>query len=195
MNAFYVPALAGMIYAMPGMETQLHAVMNLPGEYEGFSSNYSGAGFSGMRFRFHGLNAAGFDSLGRQTRAATATRLGRAEYLALAEPSEKVPPRALSARSIPTCSVAIVNRCVEEGRMCIDEMMSLDGARRHRRERGAQHRCPPRERQASAIGHAPFYVGELCTAADSIARVRAGQRCPAHPAARAVRGSGAKHEL
>ena len=51
MNAFYVPALAGMIYAMPGMESQLHAVMNVPGDYEGFSANYSGAGFSKMRFR------------------------------------------------------------------------------------------------------------------------------------------------
>ena len=50
MNSFYVPALAGQIYAMPGMQTQLHAVINRPGDYEGFSANYSGAGFSGMRF-------------------------------------------------------------------------------------------------------------------------------------------------
>ncbi|MEI2559200.1 ubiquinol oxidase subunit II, partial [Acinetobacter pittii] len=35
MNTFYVPALAGMIYAMPGMQTQLHAVINKPGEYLG----------------------------------------------------------------------------------------------------------------------------------------------------------------
>lgn len=31
MNTFYVPALAGMIYTMPGMETQLHAVINKAG--------------------------------------------------------------------------------------------------------------------------------------------------------------------
>ena len=35
MNSFYVPALAGMIYAMPGMETKLHAVINQPGELRG----------------------------------------------------------------------------------------------------------------------------------------------------------------
>ena len=35
MNSFYVPALAGQIYAMPGMETKLHAVINKPGEYRG----------------------------------------------------------------------------------------------------------------------------------------------------------------
>ena len=61
MNSFFVPALAGQIYAMPGMQTTLHAVINHPGEYEGLSANYSGAGFSGMRFRFHGVDQAGFD--------------------------------------------------------------------------------------------------------------------------------------
>ena len=54
MNSFYIPALAGQIYAMPGMETKLHAVINDPGTYTGFSANYSGAGFSGMRFAFYG---------------------------------------------------------------------------------------------------------------------------------------------
>ncbi|MGC7986073.1 cytochrome ubiquinol oxidase subunit II, partial [Salmonella enterica] len=47
MNSFYIPALAGQIYAMPGMETKLHAVINEAGAYRGFSANYSGAGFSG----------------------------------------------------------------------------------------------------------------------------------------------------
>ena len=55
MNTFYAPTLAGMIYAMPGMQSQLHAVLNEPGEYEGMSANYSGAGFSGMRFRLRGV--------------------------------------------------------------------------------------------------------------------------------------------
>ena len=44
MNSFYVPALAGQIYAMPGMETQLHAVFDQPGNFTGFSANFSGAG-------------------------------------------------------------------------------------------------------------------------------------------------------
>ena len=61
MNSFYIPALAGQIYAMPGMQTTLHAVINQPGDFEGFSANYSGAGFSDMRFRFHGLSDENFD--------------------------------------------------------------------------------------------------------------------------------------
>jgi cytochrome o ubiquinol oxidase subunit 2 len=31
MNSFFIPALAGQVYAMPGMQTQLHAVINQPG--------------------------------------------------------------------------------------------------------------------------------------------------------------------
>src|SRR3546814_18403669 len=60
MNSFYIPALAGQIYAMPGMETKLHGVFNQTGHYTGFSANYSGAGFSDMRFAVKSLSAADF---------------------------------------------------------------------------------------------------------------------------------------
>ena len=85
MNAFYVPALAGMIYAMPAMETQLHAVINQPGSYEGFSANYSGAGFSDMHFRFYGKSQAEFEQWVAQVKAGGGS-LGREGYLALARP-------------------------------------------------------------------------------------------------------------
>ena len=75
-----MPALAGQIYAMAGMETKLHAVINKPGEYEGFSANYSGAGFSGMRFAFHGLSAGDFDAW-VQTVKSAGGNLSREEYL------------------------------------------------------------------------------------------------------------------
>jgi cytochrome o ubiquinol oxidase subunit 2 len=44
------------------MATQLHAVINRPGEFEGFSANYSGAGFNHMRFKLLGVSAGEFDS-------------------------------------------------------------------------------------------------------------------------------------
>ena len=44
------PGRADLCHA--GMETRLHAVINKPGDYAGISANYSGAGFSGMHFRF-----------------------------------------------------------------------------------------------------------------------------------------------
>ena len=69
-NTFYVPALAGMIYAMPGMETQLQAVINKEGNYWGLSGHYSGSGFSRMNFRFHGLSQHGFDEWVAKAKAA-----------------------------------------------------------------------------------------------------------------------------
>jgi cytochrome o ubiquinol oxidase subunit II len=90
MNSFFIPSLAGQIYAMPGMETQLHAVMNQAGEYDGFSANYSGAGFSDMRFKFHGLSAAEFDRWVEEAKASGNT-LDCPRYLELERPSERVP--------------------------------------------------------------------------------------------------------
>jgi len=92
MNSFFIPSLAGQIYAMPGMETELHAVMNHPGQYDGFSANYSGAGFSDMRFKFHGLSAAEFERWVQSAKAGGQT-LDRQAYLQLERPSENDPVR------------------------------------------------------------------------------------------------------
>jgi cytochrome o ubiquinol oxidase subunit 2 len=51
MNSFFIPQLGGQIYAMAGMETKLHLLANEAGSYDGMSANYSGAGFSGMKFK------------------------------------------------------------------------------------------------------------------------------------------------
>jgi cytochrome o ubiquinol oxidase subunit 2 len=96
MNSFFIPSLAGQIYAMPGMETELHAVMNRPGDYDGFSANYSGAGFSDMRFKFHGLSPGDFEHW-VQTVKASGQVLDRTEYLQLERPSEKDPVRRYAA--------------------------------------------------------------------------------------------------
>ncbi len=91
MNAFYIPAMAGMIYAMPGMQTTLHGVFNAEGTYQGLASHYSGAGFSGMRFKAKATDAAGFDTWIAGARAASKT-LDRPAYLQLEQPSENVKP-------------------------------------------------------------------------------------------------------
>lgn len=127
MNSFYIPALAGQIYAMPGMETTLNAVINKPGEYEGFSANYSGAGFSHMRFKYRGVSAADFDHWVRKTKAEGGA-LKRADYLVLEKPSEREPVRHYGAVA-PNLYEAIVNRCVAPGTMCMSQMMDLDSIR------------------------------------------------------------------
>lgn len=124
MNAFYVPALAGMIYTMPGMETKLHAVINKAGEYEGLSSNYSGDGFSHMRFKFHGVDQAGFDAWVARVKQ-NGTALNRDAYLKLEKPSTKEPVRYYATVENGLYE-AVLNMCAREGQMCMKDMMHID---------------------------------------------------------------------
>jgi cytochrome o ubiquinol oxidase subunit 2 len=66
--------------------------MNHPGHYDGFSANYSGAGFSDMRFKFHGLSAREFEHWVQSVKAG-GQRLDREGYLQLERPSENDPVR------------------------------------------------------------------------------------------------------
>jgi cytochrome o ubiquinol oxidase subunit II len=129
MNTFYAPTLAGMVYAMPGMRSTLHAVLNRPGDYEGFSANYSGAGFSDMRFRLRGVDQAGFDRWVSAVKASPRA-LQTADYLALEKPSEKA-PAMLFAAVAPGLFDRVVNRCVAPGARCMSEVMAQDGHAGH----------------------------------------------------------------
>nr|WP_245842573.1 ubiquinol oxidase subunit II [Sphingomonas laterariae] len=163
MNSFYVPALAGMIYAMPGMETKLHAVINKAGNYEGFSANYSGAGFSGMRFRFHGLNDAQFAEWVAKAKAGNGP-LDRNVYLKLEQPSENVPVARFAGIEEGLYN-AIVNMCVEPGKMCMSEMMAIDakgglgkeGIRNVRQLTYDKH-----ARRGAVLASEPVVVGAIC---------------------------------
>ncbi len=53
MNSFMIPQLGSQIYAMQGMQTKLHILATAVGDYTGQSVNYSGGGFSGMKFVTH----------------------------------------------------------------------------------------------------------------------------------------------
>ncbi|MGN6551460.1 MAG: ubiquinol oxidase subunit II [Pararhizobium sp.] len=116
MNSFFIPALAGQIYAMPGMETPLHAAINKPGVYDGFSANYSGAGFSEMRFKFHGLSDADFDAWVAKVKA-SGKKLDTATYEKLAKPSRDVPVSYYSGIA-PNLYQGIVNMCVGTTNSC-----------------------------------------------------------------------------
>jgi cytochrome o ubiquinol oxidase subunit 2 len=124
MNSFYIPALAGQIYAMPGMETQLNAVLNAPGEFDGFSANYSGAGFSHMRFKYHGMDVNDFDRWVAEAKSNGAT-LDRATYLELEKPSEREPVRHYATVDSDLYR-AILNRCVAPGTPCMNKTMAKD---------------------------------------------------------------------
>lgn len=61
MNSFFIPELAGQIYAMTGMTTQLHLIATHEGKYRGFSANYTGIGFAEMQFYAKVTSQAVFD--------------------------------------------------------------------------------------------------------------------------------------
>jgi cytochrome o ubiquinol oxidase subunit 2 len=124
MNSFFVPALAGQIYAMPGMETKLHAVLNQTGSSTGFSANFSGDGFSQMRFAMRGVSSADFNHWAAGVHGG-ATTLDHAAYLQLEKPSEHEPARQFAQVS-PDLFDAVVNLCVRPGKMCMSQMMALD---------------------------------------------------------------------
>lgn len=126
MNSFYIPALAGQIYAMGGMETQLHAVINKAGSYDGFSANYSGAGFNGMRFKFLGMPEIEFDEWVSKVKT-DGDILSRSVYTELAEPSDYNPVQYYREVA-PELYDAILNRCVEPGTLCMKDMMKHHGS-------------------------------------------------------------------
>jgi len=156
MNSFYIPALAGQIYAMPGMQTKLNAVINKPGEFEGFSANYSGAGFSDMRFKFHGVSDEDFDAWVKKVKSSGGA-LQRAQYIALEKPSIKDPVQHFNAVD-GTLFHAILNRCVAEGQVCMDKQMMTDKnvkdeSKGEKTEKGAAKAVPQEVAMAAGQHH------------------------------------------
>lgn len=118
---FYAPTLAGMIYAMPGMQSVLNAVVNQTGDSWGFSGNYTGAGHSDMRFRLHAVEPAAFDAWVARIKRSGST-LAKADFIALEQPSQKVPARYFGSVA-PQLFDQALNRCVEPGKPCMVDLM------------------------------------------------------------------------
>jgi cytochrome o ubiquinol oxidase subunit 2 len=91
MNSFFIPQLGSQIYTMGGMTTHLNLLADKPGEYPGFSANFSGDGFSEMRFIAKAVPAGDFDAWVKEVRGA-GSALDDAGYTTLAKPSKAVPP-------------------------------------------------------------------------------------------------------
>jgi cytochrome o ubiquinol oxidase subunit II len=91
MNSFFIPQLGSQIYTMGGMTTHLNLLADAPGEYPGISANFSGDGFSDMRFIAKAVPAGDFDAWVKKVRG-TGSSLDAAAYTTLARPSKAVPP-------------------------------------------------------------------------------------------------------
>ena len=91
MNSFFVPQLGSQIYTMAGMTTRLHLQADHPGTYRGLSAQYSGAGFSDMRFAVNAVPAADFAQWVDAARSAGPVLDAKA-YAELAKPSAALAP-------------------------------------------------------------------------------------------------------
>lgn len=61
MNSFFIPGLGGQIYAMAGMKTRLHLIADKKSNLEGIAANFSGAGFTDMKFKAVSSSKDSFD--------------------------------------------------------------------------------------------------------------------------------------
>lgn len=61
MNSFWVPQLSGQIYAMTGMNTQLHLIADDHGDYTGRAVEINGMGYSDMVFKVKSTSQEEFD--------------------------------------------------------------------------------------------------------------------------------------
>jgi len=113
MNSFFVPQLGSQIYTMPGMTTRLNLLAARPGDYPGLSANFSGDGFSDMRFVVHAVPATEFASWLSRTREAGSalnadaySQLARPEGDAQARIYGNVDPNLFERIATPTAQAA-----------------------------------------------------------------------------------------
>ena len=96
MNSLEIPRLAGQIYAMTGMRSKLNIMATEAGYYNGFSTNFSGDGFSGMTFIVRAGSQKQFDRWVKKTQHSP-TKLTVSAYKKLARPSENNPVEYFSS--------------------------------------------------------------------------------------------------
>ena len=194
MNAFYVPALSGMIYAMPGMETKLHAVINRPGDYQGISANYSGAGFSHMKFRFLGMTDDEFAKWVETVKAST-TPLDRELYLTKLEVPTENEPVAYYGTVAKDLYPAILNKCVDASKMCSGMMMAIDakgglGMEGIRLSNPLMYDKYERRGSIAASGATKTYVASICGPEEQLANAEVKGGNMAMPGNQPIRGYG-----
>jgi cytochrome o ubiquinol oxidase subunit 2 len=90
MNSFFIPALAGQIYAMAGMQTQLNLMASAPGRFVGRNTQYSGDGFPDQQFEVIAMSQDDFDAWIAKVKQSTEALKGAA-YAELAKPSTAHP--------------------------------------------------------------------------------------------------------
>ncbi|MCZ2203413.1 ubiquinol oxidase subunit II [Bartonella sp. A05] len=134
-NAFWVPKLGTVLYAMPQMNSKLHLVADETGVFKGSSANYSGDGFANMRFLWHSVSLKDFDDWIAKVRA-NGQKLDRVSYrqLSISPRMGDIAAKEKDAKVRYFAPVEkrlyyrIVNRCVDENTTCNEDLMKRAAA-------------------------------------------------------------------
>ena len=105
MNAFFIPGLGSMLYAMNGMASELNLQADAPGTFQGRSTHYSGAGFSDMAFSVRAVPADEFAGWLDQTAASCRADARRNELCAARRAEQRRRPVHLprgGSRAVPS---------------------------------------------------------------------------------------------
>lgn len=131
MNSFFIPQLGTQVYAMAAMQTKLHLIADETGVMDGISANYSGAGFTGMKFKVLSETQQDFDKWVETVRAANAS-LDTATYDKLAAPTENHPVEYFSSVK-PNLFMDIIHKYMPHMKMPHheDEMDMAEGHHAH----------------------------------------------------------------
>ncbi len=96
MNSFWIPALGGQIYAMPGMMTQLHLMADAPGVFAGKAAEINGPGYAGMTFITKAATQQEFDAWVTLVKKGS-NPLSKDSFDMLKQPSQNIPPAYYSS--------------------------------------------------------------------------------------------------
>ncbi|MCW1873045.1 ubiquinol oxidase subunit II (plasmid) [Erwinia sp. INIA-01] len=113
MNTFFIPQLGGQIYAMAGMRTQLNLIADETGQFDGISGNFSGPGFSDMKFITHSTSDGDFQRWVSGIKAQNHP-LSFSGFKTLALPSEKHPVEHFSSVE-PELFQRIIDQYMDSG--------------------------------------------------------------------------------
>ncbi|MCL1125261.1 ubiquinol oxidase subunit II [Shewanella surugensis] len=118
MNSFFIPRLGGQIYAMSGMQTQLHLIANEKGTFRGLSANISGQGFSDMTFTATATSDKDFKDWVNSVRQSQ-LRLDKVQYNKLSNKSENHPIQYFSYVE-PRLFEAVIEKYMMPGKQDAD---------------------------------------------------------------------------
>jgi len=123
MTAFFVPQLGSQIYAMAGMETKLNLEADKTGKYLGENTQYSGSGFSYMRFDGMATTKQDFDRWVEKVKRSPET-LDQTRFAEIEKPSARVPVEHFSSVT-PKLFESIIAKYMSMGG---DKTMSMPAA-------------------------------------------------------------------